>query len=134
MKKTICIDFDGVIHSYISGWQGATVIQDPIMFGAKEAIDELAKSFEIVIYTTRANTIEGKRAVKKWLVNRNVYYDKIEGKPIAVAYIDDRAVRYNTWYGALETILDVENDSIEDRSSMVKTMAVLLHKGAEGGD
>ena len=25
-KKTICVDFDGVINRYDSGWQGANVI------------------------------------------------------------------------------------------------------------
>ena len=28
-KPTIILDFDGVIHSYTSGWQGADVIGDP---------------------------------------------------------------------------------------------------------
>ncbi len=29
MKQTVVFDFDGVIHSYTSGWKGATVIPDP---------------------------------------------------------------------------------------------------------
>lgn len=39
--KTVIFDFDGVIHSYASGWQGVTEIHDPPVDGIKEAIDEL---------------------------------------------------------------------------------------------
>lgn len=38
MKQTVVFDFDGVIHSYTSGWKGATVIPDPPVPGIKEAI------------------------------------------------------------------------------------------------
>ena len=34
MPRTVCVGFDGVIHSYVSGWRGAAVIPDPAVPGA----------------------------------------------------------------------------------------------------
>ena len=36
-KQTVVFDFDGVIHSYSSGWRGETVIPDEPVTGIKEA-------------------------------------------------------------------------------------------------
>ena len=52
-KKTICIDFDGVIHDYSKGWRGIDVYDRPIA-GSKEAL--LALGWIIIIYTTRNDT------------------------------------------------------------------------------
>jgi hypothetical protein len=35
-KLTICVDFDGVLHSYASGWKGAGVVADGPVDGAIE--------------------------------------------------------------------------------------------------
>lgn len=40
-KKTIVFDFDGVIHSYTSGWQGISVIPDPVVPEIQAAINYL---------------------------------------------------------------------------------------------
>ena len=40
-ENTVLFDFDGVINSYKSGWEGYGIISDPPVEGIKEAIDEI---------------------------------------------------------------------------------------------
>ena len=47
--KTVCLDFDGVIHSYRSGWKGEGNIPDPPIHGVRESIIELRKRYRVVI-------------------------------------------------------------------------------------
>jgi hypothetical protein len=67
MKPILCLDFDGVIHSYTSGWKGATVIPDPATPGAIEFILEALNTFEVAIFSSRSHQFGGRRAMKKWL-------------------------------------------------------------------
>ena len=96
MKQTVVFDFDGVIHSYTSGWKGATIIPDPPVPGIKEAIDEIRKLYHVVVVSTRCSSPEGVTAIMDYLkVNGIVVDDVVMEKPPAVVYIDDRAIRFN---------------------------------------
>lgn len=63
----LCLDFDGVIHSYESGWKGAAVIPDPPVPGALDFIAKASKNFQVAIYSSRSHQWGGRRAMKKWL-------------------------------------------------------------------
>lgn len=53
-KPTLCVDFDGVVHSYTSPWKGAAVISDPPVPGAIEWLLACLDYFEVVIYSSRS--------------------------------------------------------------------------------
>lgn len=89
-KQTVAIDFDGVIHAY-RGWEGEEVFHGPIP-GALDFLRELIKKYDVVIHTTR-----NKYVVRRWLEKyggTNWELLITSHKPPAIAYIDDRAVRF----------------------------------------
>ena len=97
MKKTVVFDFDGVIHSYTSGWKGEGVIPDPPVPGIKEAINEIrAAGYEVVVVSTRCASVQGHGAVRAWLLDNGIQVDAVKmEKPPAIAYIDDRAICFD---------------------------------------
>lgn len=109
MKQTVVFDFDGVIHSYVSGWQGATVIPDPPVPGIKEAIAEIrAAGYEVVVVSTRTASALGFQAVRSWLMANGIEVDRVcTEKPPAIVYIDDRAICFDgnpaTLLGKIQT-------------------------------
>ena len=109
MKQTVVFDFDGVIHSYTSGWQGPSIIPDPPVPGIKEAIAEIrAEGYEVVVVSTRCATLDGLRAIKEYLERHGIEVDNIcMEKPPAIVYIDDRAICFDgnpaTLLGKIQT-------------------------------
>ena len=106
MARTVVFDFDGVIHSYTSGWQGEDAIPDPPVPGIREALKEIHDAgYEVVVVSTRCATIKGHGAIEAWLYDNGLreHIDKVcKEKPPAVAYIDDRAICFD---GHPETLL-----------------------------
>jgi hypothetical protein len=69
-KPILCLDFDGVIHSYSSGWKGPRCIPDMPVNGALQFICEAMEYFTVDIYSSRSRYVGGKKAMKKWLWDR----------------------------------------------------------------
>ena len=104
-KRTIVFDFDGVIHSYTSGWKGEGVIPDPPVPGIKQVIDDLrSEGYEVVVVSARAASVEGRIAIRKYLKDHDIQVDEFTSlKPPAIVYVDDRAICFD---GHAETLLD----------------------------
>ena len=96
-KPNIVFDFDGVIHSYKSGWKGAENIPDPVVPGIADAIRELREiGYRVVVVSTRCSTPKGMGAVRYYLKKNEIIVDDVlMEKPPALCYIDDRAIRFD---------------------------------------
>lgn len=92
-RRTVCLDFDGVMHLYRSGWRGAEMIPDPPIHGTREAVARLRQQYRVVVYSARCCSPEGRRAVENWLRKYDIEVDEVcEHKPPALVYVDDRAI------------------------------------------
>jgi hypothetical protein len=127
MGKTpiLCIDFDGVIHSYISGWKGPRNIPDPPVRGAIKWLRSLLSDpesvcclapryldYDVQIYSSRSRYIGARWAMKKWL-RSEFKMDGYSGdlvelikfptkKPQASILIDDRGYRFQGHFPTVE--------------------------------
>lgn len=93
---SVYVDFDGVIHSYTSGWVSAAIIPDPPVEGAIEWLNEMVKHFHVAIFTTRATNSDARRAIQNWLEVHGFKGDVTitATKGPALVYIDDRGWRF----------------------------------------
>lgn len=106
---TVVFDFDGVIHSYTSGWKGTRVIPDPVVPGIAEVIAKLReRGYHVAVCSSRCSTLEGVAAVAEYLHAAGIQVDDITcEKPPALVYVDDRAIRFDgTTDNLYEEIVD----------------------------
>lgn len=105
-KKTVAIDFDGVIHRYSKGWYDGTAYDDA-MPGAISAIKKLMEEYTVYVFTTRDLA-----QVQDWfgrygqqiptqIIKPEEKYWTTRGvlglanhKVIAYVWVDDRALRF----------------------------------------
>lgn len=70
-KPILCVDFDGVIHSYTSGWKGATVIPDPPVPGALRWLWKATEWFDVQVYSSRSKDFEALKAMSAWFLDQS---------------------------------------------------------------
>lgn len=103
-KQTIAVDFDGVLNNY-KGYDEKEL--GTIRDGCKDFLKKLYKDYTIIICTSRNHT-----KVEDWIkyYRLDKYIKQVTNtKPPAVAYIDDRGIRFNGNYDeVLKCLKDCE--------------------------
>lgn len=97
-KPILCIDFDGVIHSYERGWQDGE-IYGTVVPGFLKWAEQAQKLFKLVIYSSRSGAPAGRAAMGRWLEGQGWDGEAIElhmaaEKPPAFLTIDDRCLKF----------------------------------------
>jgi hypothetical protein len=121
-KPILCLDFDGVVHSYTSPWRAADIIPDPPTPGLVEFLDIAIEVFDVHIFSSRSHQTgayqTGIQAMQDfiWDALYRYFFDKYgvdrfdrartirdalhypTEKPPALVTLDDRAITFTgTW-------------------------------------
>jgi hypothetical protein len=131
-KPILCLDFDGVIHSYTSGWQGADIVADPPTSGAIEFLWRAIERFDVQILSSRSGQPGGIEAMQGWLSRWDAAYWADEparprtclvlcikfptAKPAAFLTIDDRALTFTGTFPDVTTLGDFKPWNKKDPS------------------
>ncbi len=109
-KPILCLDFDGVIHSYTSGWKGADQIPDPPVPGAMEFIKKAREYFRVAIFSSRSNQPGGLKAMQDYIsIHGDIGFYDVEWpleKPPALVTIDDRAITFTGTWPDMKSLLE----------------------------
>ena len=108
MKPCILVDFDRVIHKYSEGWKDGTIYDEPVE-GAIEALKMLREHFEVVIFTVLSDRgVERNLDIEEWLGKHGIYGIEVTNtKRNAIAYIDDKGIRFTDWRRTIQTMEEV---------------------------
>jgi hypothetical protein len=118
-KPVLCLDFDGVIHSYTSGWTDLGYIADPPVPGAITFMLQALRLFDVVIFSSRSKEPRGIAAMQNWLKlhGGNAWHESAIGpglssvrfvtdKPAALVTLDDRAITFTGVWPPLDTLIN----------------------------
>lgn len=122
-RYVLCVDFDGVLHSYTSGWQGADRVADGPVPGAVAWLRELVldpkSKFDVQVYSSRSRSEDGREAMREalrlWCIQAGMYPHHAGAlvamlkfpveKPAAYLTIDDRAICFEGQFPTQDEML-----------------------------
>lgn len=120
-KPILCLDFDGVCHSYVSGWKGAAVIPDHAVPGLFEFLETAKEHFEIHVFSSRSHQKGGTEAMIAWFMAERKAWRARGGKPpidtpleinfpkekpAATVSLDDRCLLFAGTWPTLDTLVN----------------------------
>jgi hypothetical protein len=118
-KPLLCLDFDGVLHSYASGWTTADAVLDPPFPGAMEFLLEAVRTFRVAVFSSRSGRPGGIVAMAAWIDRhmaletgrdqQNWAFNNLEfpeEKPPAFVTLDDRAICFT---GKWPSMVELKN-------------------------
>lgn len=119
-RYIVCVDFDGVLHSYSSGWAhnqpqdiAAGTIRDKPVAGAFEWLEKMAldNRFEMCVYSSRSKHKGAIVAMRQWMMEHGFDPTALSHlqfptqKPPANMTIDDRAFCFEGDYPSADWLL-----------------------------
>lgn len=117
MKPILSLDFDGVLHSYTSGWKGAAVVTDPPVDGMVSFLLEAVKHFDVCVFSSRSLEPGGIVAMRGWLLRwASVELGKHAAenllkeirfpiqKPPAFVGLDDKVITFKGTWPTVESL------------------------------
>lgn len=117
--REITLDFDGVLNSYVSGYTGVEVVDDPVPGALRFVRALIDDGFDVKIASHRATTKEGAAAIRTWLAERDFPPLKVSGdKPGSWLHIDDRVFRFT---GDFDEVLRFIHGKRDETDSWVDT-------------
>ena len=122
-KPILVVDFDGVLHSYTSGWKGADIIPDEPVPGAIDFLLNAIEHFEVHVFSSRSCEPGGIGAMASWLIQNGLSEHLVahggtdltrddgkinfpSEKPPAFLSIDDRAITFKGEFPDPKGLLD----------------------------
>lgn len=110
-KPILCLDFDGVLHSYVSGWRGADVIPDSAVPGSITFLSQAVDVFDVCVFSSRSLQPGGLEAMQTWCerqypvgIVKKLRF--VTEKPPAHMTLDDRAVTFTGSWPPIEDLLE----------------------------
>lgn len=110
IRKTLILDFDGVLHAYTSPWTSALEVRDGPVPGAFEFLTQAVDRYDVHIFSSRSATVDGREAMRVWFLAHGLpgwVLNQVKfpaQKPPAHLTLDDRALTFEGRFPSFEEI------------------------------